>query len=273
MNLNKKIDKALLLIEDVLSTYKKPVIMSSFGKDSMVMIDLIRKVNKNVPCISHKEPFYPKKYEFANKVIENLELTNYDFPPCGTAIQQKENEIEIVNYYNCGDKVYMLPTGVIEPDYNRPYLCGFIDLFLKPTGTFNYVWDCCFVGHKSSDEDIFFDSLELKVDKTKLSNTTDIIFPLRYFTDNDIWEYTDKFNVMWNDKRYDRGQSPEKETFRHQFKDMTYNPDYFEACTKCMNKTESEQIFCPKFKHLVQNISSKLPYQEALKLNYLQCVP
>ena len=268
MDLDNKIQKALELIESSLSNYKKPVIMSSFGKDSMVMIDLIRQVNKNIPCLSHKEPFFPKKYEFTNKVAQELDLIVYDFQPYSTALQARGDEVEVLNYYNCGEKFYVLPTGIIEPDYNESYLCGFLDLLLKPCGSFNFPWDCCFIGHKSTDTDIFYDSLELKCDTAKLSNTTDMIFPLRYFTDKDIWEYTDKYNVMWNDKRYDRGQAEHKDKFREQFKDTTYNPDYFEACTKCLNKNNDETVFCPKMQVKVKNISNKVRYQEELKFDY-----
>jgi 3'-phosphoadenosine 5'-phosphosulfate sulfotransferase (PAPS reductase)/FAD synthetase len=261
--LNNKIDKALELIENSLKEYKKPVIMTSFGKDSMVMIDLIRKINKDIPCISHKEPFFPKKYAFSNKVAEELNLTVYDYAPYGTAVQEKNGEVEIMNYYNFKNSGYALPTGIIQPKENEPFLCGLFDIYLKPTGHFNFAWDACFIGHKSSDSDIFYESLELKVDIQKHENDPDLIFPLRYFTHNDIWEYTDKYNVMWNDKRYDRGQDETKEKFRNQFKDTTYNCDYFECCTKCLNKNEKEEVYCPKFKETVPNVSNKINYLDS----------
>ncbi|NJL09621.1 MAG: hypothetical protein HC908_03755, partial [Calothrix sp. SM1_7_51] len=71
-----------------------------------MLVDIIRKI-KYLPCIFNKEPFFPTKYEFANQVIKDWNLTVYDFPPMRTFIQSiiledDKEEIEIVNYYECG---------------------------------------------------------------------------------------------------------------------------------------------------------------------------
>jgi len=61
--------ETLLYIEHILNKSYNPVILCSFGKDSMVMLYLIRKIKKDIPVLFFKEPFFPKKYSFANEVI------------------------------------------------------------------------------------------------------------------------------------------------------------------------------------------------------------
>lgn len=292
-NLNSKIEDSNKLITEVFMKYKNPVIMTSFGKDSVVLIDLIsRLVNKMPDCICHKEPFFPKKYRFCQLFAEVYGLTVYDFPPLATAIQSKETEkgeeIEILNYYGCSLtdelKTYILPTGIIEPVKDKEFLCGLNDLYLKPTGGMQFKWDCMFIGHKSSDTDIFFDSLELHsdiVDENGLA--PDLIYPLRYWTDADIWEYSKQFKIPQNDKRYpldllwqmsqgklnslDDSSEPEA-FFRNQYKDFTFNPDYIETCTLCMSKKQPETVLCPKLNKEVPNVSSKLNYVESQKYKH-----
>ena len=61
MNLESKIDEAQNLVYRVLAHAKTPAIMSSFGKDSMVMLHLIRSLKRDLPVVFYREPFMPKK--------------------------------------------------------------------------------------------------------------------------------------------------------------------------------------------------------------------
>jgi hypothetical protein len=81
MNLESKIDEAQNLVHKVLAQAKTPAIMSSFGKDSMVMLHLIRSLKRDLPIVFYRESFMPKKYRFANAVIDEWDLTVYDYSP------------------------------------------------------------------------------------------------------------------------------------------------------------------------------------------------
>ena len=56
-----KIAQALELIRKILDTYRNPAFMCSFGKDSMVLLDILDANNIRLPVIFHKEPWFPKR--------------------------------------------------------------------------------------------------------------------------------------------------------------------------------------------------------------------
>ena len=126
------------------------------------------------------------------------------------------------------------------------------DIYNKATGSFNFIWDVAFVGHKSCDLDPILGAIPLIVD-LKLSDWgVDYAYPLRHFTDADVWEYTERYDVAYNDKRYN------KENGYKEFDDITYNNDYYHCCTRCLNRDNPASVDCPKLGYQVANISGQV---------------
>ena len=272
--INSKIRNSIAIIEKSLTMHDNCIIMTSFGKDSMVMTHLIRQVDSSIPYMFGREPFCPKKYEFADYVTNLWGLTVYNlYFPITTYIQveQLENnyEIEVCGKYSCKEGFWVLPTGITNPtstDNPNSFLCGLKDLYMKPKGMNNFNYDLVFLGQKSSDTDIFVKDCRVK---SPIFYNKDyglnISFPLEDWTNEDIWEYTRLFNVPQNEKRYPykkgvRISMEEELLFREQYKDMTYNPDYFHCCTRCINRLMPEEVTCLKTGKVVSNISDSIRY-------------
>lgn len=243
------IEEAINLIEEQ-TIGRNPVVMSSFGKDSMVLLDLISRAGLKFPIVFFKEPFFPKKYEFANKVILDNEYVVYDYPPITTSFSRRGDIFEIVNQYQMKNNTIYLPTG-IKPTVEGKFLCGLEDIYHKPVGTFKFPWDTLLIGHKSSDVDPILGHLPLKED-TFEKDGINFVYPLRHFTDKDIWKYTIENNLPINDRRYNRDNNWKE------FEDVTYNPDYFETCIECMKSENPRLVQCPKKKTSVPNIAVRV---------------
>jgi hypothetical protein len=256
-----KLQRAESFIRSVLSSYKNPVVMSSFGKDSMCLLHILKTMKVTLPILFHREPFEPKKYAFANRIIEQEGYVCYDYPPALTQIAKVGESIEIVNRYQVGPKKFTwLGTGIKEGESG---LCGLRDFYMKPTGSFNFPWDVVFVGHKSSDVDPLFGGVPLTVDIKANEGGPDYAYPLRWFTDEDVWKYTELFQVEYNDRRYDR------EHGYREFEDIRYNNDYYHACVNCMDRDKPATVYCPRLDCEVTNISGSLRYVEAEKPEYI----
>lgn len=260
----KKLIDAVDLIHSLLKQYKNPAIMSSFGKDSMVMMDLIqRNLGVKLPLIFHREPFFPEKLTFANSIISKGKYTVYDYPPSTVTLIKNGKEIEFVNWYHVGGNKYAyLPTGVTEPKSGEPFLCGLRDIYHKPISRgFAFPWDLVFVGHKSSDKDPMFGDVELHVDVKQNGQGPDYAFPLRHFTDEDIHTYTMHFDVPFNaDRYYTSGKYPSAKF--EEWKDRTFNNDYYPICTRCMDRDNPSHVHCPLVNLEISNISKELIYTE-----------
>ena len=265
MDLDTKIGDAQALIERLMRSYRHPMVMSSFGKDSMVMLDIIKHMGLKLPVVFHREPFFQQKYQFAQRVICENDYAVYDYPPLATAVTKNGEHFEIVSFYQAGDppNYTYVPTGIRTPENGKPFLCGLEDLYYKPTGTFEFPWDLGFVGHKSSDVDPILGPIPLYTDLKVNQNGCDYAFPLRHFTDVDVWEYSRRFDVPIHKERYD----PEN-GFRER-PDVTLNPDYHHACVLCMDRDGAPQVFCPKYQTEVPNVSARLRYVEPELPTYL----
>jgi hypothetical protein len=254
MTFTQKIDWAQALIERVLTVYRNPVVMASFGKDSMVVLDILKRMGLKFPLVFHREPFSPAKFAFANRMIEEGDYEVYDYAPLETVVTKNNGRMEIGNCYQVGTSFLYLPYGVVAPEEGKPFLCGYSDLYQRPTGTFNFPWDVGFVGHKSSDVDACMGALPLKVDIRENPGSCDYAFPLRHFTDADVWRYHRKFDVPINLRRYD-----ENDGFR-EFRDLTFNSDHYHACTLCLDPDQPETVKCPKTQEMIPNIHSTIRF-------------
>lgn len=254
MNQN-RITEAYAVIDRVMEDYKKPVLMCSFGKDSMVLLHLLRSYN--LPVLFHREPFHPWKYSFANRVIEAWNLTVYDYPPSKVSLFKRNGMMELMNEYSIGQETCMLPTGIIHPQDGKPYLCGLKDLVCKPLGTFSYPWDVCFLGHKASDVDPLQGNLRFNIDVKRNPGSAHAAYPMRTWTDDDVWAYIELNHVPYQENRYAKIDGEWQE-----LPDKTFNPDYFHTCTRCIDRDEASDVRCPLNGLQVNNVSSRIQYIE-----------
>jgi phosphoadenosine phosphosulfate reductase family protein len=258
MILDSKIKDAQALIEKRLPN-SNPVICCSFGKDSMVMLDLLMRMGRKLPVIYWKrEHHFPKKNRFANEMIEKYDLEVYDYPPEYTKMIRKGERIEVVNFFSVGKYTIEVPSGIVPYKEGEKYLCGFLDMYMKPVGRFNFPWDTMLIGHKDSDVDPLRGAVPLSVDEYKHDeNSPTFVFPIRHFTDEDIWGYTARFGVPQDENRYFGDEE-----------DVDYNNDYYPACTACMNPDNPETVFCPKVETMVPNVSSRIVWTEDIRPAY-----
>lgn len=264
MALADKVAHAHQTIDLALAEFRRPAIMCSFGKDSMVVLDLVRK-HRELPVIFHREAMQPHKYAFANRVIAELGLAVYDYPPLNTDAQESEGEFEILSYYQIGQRTCMVPTGIREPDSVGHFACGLNDIYLKPMGTFAYPWDLVFHGHKSSDRDPFYGDIPLRADVARNVDCASAAFPIRHFTDADVWEYIEANGLPIHHERYEKVDGAWRER-----EDKTHNPDYITACVACMKRSAPAAVPCPRLNgRMVSNVSGQLRWAQKLNVPYM----
>ncbi len=247
-------------IDRVIETYRRPAFMCSFGKDSMVLLHLLRSRGIRIPIIFHRDPWWPRKYAFADRVITDWELEVYDYAPFAVSLWEGKEIMAFTNFYQVGPLpagVLRLPKNILPPEPGKRFLCGLNDVLRRPTGNFNYPWDCVLIGHKSSDEDQIAGKVTLHCDiKLGAGQTPDAAFPLRQWTDADIWNYTETHGVpQQSDRYYVKG--------RCEYKDKRANSDYAHVCIACVDRREKRPaVPCPRLGCDVSNIADQVPYDQ-----------
>ncbi len=259
MTLEEKIQQATSLINRRMGASKNPVLCLSFGKDSMVMLDLILRAGVTLPVIYWKrEHHFPQKNRFANEMIERYDLSVYDYPPIQVKLVRNGPMIEVVNCFSIGKHTIEVPSGILPPQENKKFLCALHDMYLKPTGSFDFPWDAMFIGHKDCDVDPLRGAVPLLVDEYRHNTDCPIFtFPIRHFTDADIWEYTKRFDVPQDMQRYaESGENSD------------YNNDYYPACTACVNPENPDTVHCPIVKSSIPNVSSQIVWAKNIRPAY-----
>ena len=238
-------------ISNVLFNAKHPAVLCSFGKDSMVMLHLVREVRPDLPVVFFKQPFFPKKNSFPNRIIEDWNLKVYDFPPIAIDYIAKGNEFDVVNWYNgFGNALIYLPNGTHKNKPGEEYVCAIADLINKPrVKAYEFKWDTIFIGHKNNDVDTILGQTVLKDKTVKLQEMT-LALPIADWTDAEIWAYTEKHLVPYNEGRYNKADGYKE------FTDKTYNGDYLACCYKCLDNKEPAEVDCPKCNAKIKNIST-----------------
>ena len=257
--LKKLTESSLKFIETFLSVAKRPIIMCSFGKDSLVMLDLVRKIDKLVPVLFFREPFEQKKYTFANKLINDLDLWVYDFHPFSTETMFNDGHLDIVGLYNIGNCDYLYkPIGLKPITNGNRFICAVDDIYGRPRCQFDYKWDVTFNGTKRTDVDPLHGEVNFSKGSYRRLGNSILVYPVANWTDKDIWEYIVKYNVPYDDKRYNKDDN-----FK-EHKGYDFNTDYFESCYSCLDPEKDKTVYCPKDKKQIKNIGKFTDYKRKL---------
>jgi 3'-phosphoadenosine 5'-phosphosulfate sulfotransferase (PAPS reductase)/FAD synthetase len=247
-----------------LERFRNPVVMMSFGKDSMALGFMIFKMLKlKLPVIYYRDPFDPIKNEWPDKIIHEWGLEVYDYPPYQCRVKVKGEFIELCPSYQIGELpngCIDVPKAILEPDYKGDWHCG-LKILERPKGSFNFPWDLILHGHKSADVDRFYGPVKLKTELVEKDGIPAVAFPLKDWTHDDIWDFIEDFDIPFQQDRYlNRVESADKIT----------NNDYLVACTNCVDPRKAGQdVYCPLVGHGIKNISEQVLQAPALLPDYI----
>ncbi len=252
---------ALALIEPQLTNALNPIVLCSFGKDSLVLLHLCLRIKK-VPVLFFKFAQYHNKYTHALEVIKQWDLEVYDYWPQAVQEYQHGDYFEVLHSYSTGGNGFIhLFSGVRERTSNEShYLCAVEDLLLRPKAqAHDYPWDVTFHGHKGTDDPELGESVSITNTTVQLGNTKAVI-PFVDWSNKDIWDYIHKYDLPYDTTRYNRV-------------DKTSNPDEYPTCFKCIDtRIAGQMITCPKYNKPIQNIAKPERYHQQLRSTLLTSV-
>lgn len=268
------LQSAFEIVNKAMEGKKNPVIMFSGGKDSVVMLHILRYLfRRTYDVLFHREPWMLHKYAFGEALLRSWGCTAYDYPPSATSLWMGKGIVAFTNYYQIGvmpdgrPATLALPKNIVEPIENEPFLCGLADIINRPKATFQYPWDVVFIGHKSSDEDQIAGKVPLHADIVDNEAGPRLAFPLREWSDDDIWQHTWDHDLPYQEDRYEFKGAPNK--MIGEIEDKTNNSDYFHTCIRCIDRRNTEpNVPCPLIGNkTVPNRSADVPYQD-IQLSY-----
>ena len=241
------------MIKKALKRAKRPAVLWSGGKDSTVLLDLALKIMPEIEVIHFKLPFLSHKYKHHHEVQEELKLTVHDWVPASISLIHGKSRIDVCETYSVGTGQLKVMRGTEALDLTKPWVCG-KEWLNRPKANVVNDFDVLLCGHKSSDEDPLTGAVPLMLDMKLLEMGTEMWFPLREWTDEDISLYITSNNVNYNRDRYNKDVMP--------LEDKHMNSDYVHACFRCIDRRESAFVHCPKLKIDVENLHEHVLHEE-----------
>lgn len=97
--MQKKINESLGIIANAINRFPNIAVASSFGKDSMVLMDLCQRIDPNIKILSVMTPFKPKEtLEFKEYITDiwelNIETFTYDNIPDRSRVESRLYETD-----------------------------------------------------------------------------------------------------------------------------------------------------------------------------------
>jgi hypothetical protein len=218
-----------------------------------VLLDLARKIRPEIEVIHFKLPFLSHKYAFHHVAQETYGMTVHDWVPVSVALTHGKNRIDVCETYSLGDGSLKVMRGTEPREAGMPWVCG-KEWLNRPKAHVVSDFDVLLCGHKSSDEDPLTGSVPLEIDKKILGSSTEMWFPLRHWTDQDISSYIKVNGVDFDKNRYNDNvvSRPDKHM----------NTDYVHACFNCVDKRLGKFVDCPKYGIQVENVHEHVLHEQ-----------
>lgn len=228
------IEETREIIRGALAKAEAPALLCSFGKDSMVMLALVREQTPSIPVVYFPVFDHPTKHEFAARVTQEWNLRLWPWKPCHRDVIGKGKHVELIESYLLpGGAVVSLPVEA-QPGYvpNADCHCA-IERLNEPVDESVHSLDLLFVGHRGDDVDPTHGPVPLSAGEYAEGLFT-VAYPLAQWTEKDIWEASKLLGIPQNLRRY-RDAS------------LAHNADYFDLCTQCLTPgMKGPMVPCPK---------------------------
>lgn len=249
--------QALALIGEQLSAALSPIVLCSFGKDSLVLLHLCLRIRK-VPVLCFRFAKFHEKHAQAARVIQDWDLEVYDLWPRTVTEYQHGAFFEVLHGYSTGQGgvIYLFSGIRARRNEETRYLCAVDDLLCRPKSHgHDYPWDCTFHGHKGTD-DPEIGTLGAIVEPVSPLGGTRLVVPFIDWTDDDIWDYIRRYDLPYDRQRYE-------------LKDEAVSPDKYPTCFRCLDtRTIGELVDCPKYQQPLMSMArpeeEHVAFREAL---------
>ena len=90
--MTKKLNQTRRIIDDGMRHMPRGVMCWSGGKDSMVLLDIMREMGHHMPVVFFREPWHPAKYKFHDQIIRDWQLQVVTWHPYQCTMQQNADE-------------------------------------------------------------------------------------------------------------------------------------------------------------------------------------
>lgn len=211
-------------LEKIVNTAKNPIVCWSGGKDSNLIVLLLKQLGYSIPCLVFPQFWSTYQKVFIKKMVKDYKLQCFYYRP--TQIQY--DDPTIIAHYTLGPKTIPVFFDVVYDENS----CGLDKGKEAIKGVVPYfIWDRVLVGTKKLDR-------HDKVQQYDLSSHHNIDCPLWGWTDEEVMEVTKQAGFPYDARVYDQ-------------KDEKADTGNYVGCMNCFTKGRA---YCPKVRGNIRGI-------------------
>lgn len=230
-------------LKEELAASKRPVVLSSFGKDSLCLLALLDEMEAPVEVAHFELGVMPKAHRFARLMIARSVRPVTLLRPHKTLIVAGAAGADVAYEFklSCGD-TFQIVGATFDQSASPQVACGLSADLVKEGRHDPYGWDLIISGRRSCEFDPTVGSLAIAEKTAALPGGARILMPLVEWSDEDV-AYFLATRPRWTadaDRYFVTSGTLQNRT------DKTYNPDWAPICVRCLSAREGEAISCPR---------------------------
>jgi hypothetical protein len=229
-------------LTELLASSERPVVLSSFGKDSLCLLALIESLRVRVEVAYFELGAVKKAHRFAQRHISGMDFATTLLRPHKTLIVAGAAGADVAyEFFLVSGDAFQIVGATFDPSPSARLTCGLTVGLVKEGRHDPYGWDAIISGRRSSDVDPTVGSLKFDSEVAVLENGTRIAMPLLDWADEDVAYFLSR-HPSWSpdSKRY----FSENGRYRS-WQDETVNPDWAPICVRCHSAHSGDVIICP----------------------------
>jgi predicted phosphoadenosine phosphosulfate sulfurtransferase len=235
MALPELIEATIARTERCLEGYKDGALMLSFGKDSMVLLDLFK--HWKLPAVVFIPAVYEAhQWEHAANVILDMGLKVHAVRPSCATVRTEGDSLALQTFYPVTAGVTLAWLQRMEKSING---CMVDEAAAVSPYEAELPFDVMLCGQKEGDPNFLGGSCKVPDYLSHQPVGPDFIYPLRDWTDADIWQYIKANKVPVDASRYDLTTGLEAEGTKH-------SNDRVDRCAACLDPRRGAEVYCPK---------------------------
>lgn len=253
--------EAIELIASCASNQNDAVVLSSFGKESLVLLELSREAGVSLPIGYFELGLVRRKHLFAQRVIATRKLDIIPLHPHRTSQVRGLNDTSLAYGFNlvCGSSFRILVT--FEEGEEQNFICGLHSPVLRSGDHPPYPWNMLINGRRRTDRDVSLGSLRWGRCVEPISPHSSIVMPLLNWEDKDVYYYLSSRQIDPDYSRYEQQGASLRSRV-----DMQSNPDHAPFCIRCLAAKKGASVACPKIGSNVISFS-EIPEDSAIVPN------
>lgn len=243
---NQLLEEAIQTVSAVVRSAESPAVFTSFGKDSMALLGVLREAGllSAVHLVSFRHPAFPSRYAFSDRIIAQWSLDPLIVFHRWNSIIAGNGRVDLLGTARArGSKIHIPVANMVWQNDSKLWSCALDNQLPHGVDLIKLDFDLILLGSKQADADPVVGKVEVQNVAEQFHGKTSLLFPLRDWTDGDVWDFIRAREIPFDTDRY------VESTGGNIVDDSTYpeHSEYLPVCTACVNPANHGEVWCPKF--------------------------